>query len=89
MTRFIGILWRQGREGHSTWGMTAEMGSIKELIFFLPKVRSEELKVFNILRACELKFELNLGCTTENSLKFWQIPLAGVKIDYFLLTDRV
>ena len=41
----------------------------KELIFFV-KVKSNELKIFNILRAYKLKFGPNLGCRTENSINF-------------------
>ena len=45
----------------------------KELLF--AKVRSKELKIFNILWAYELKFWLNLGWTTETSSKFLQNSL--------------
>ena len=59
-------------------------GDLKNCSF--TKVRSKELKIFNILRAYELKFEPNLGCRAENSSIFWQIFLImfiGVKIWYF------
>ena len=35
-------------------------------LFFFAKVRSKELKIFNILRAYALKFEPNLDCRAEN-----------------------
>ena len=47
--------------------------------FFCSKVRSKELKTFNILRAYELKFRLQ----NWKFLNVWQISLAGVKIYYF------
>ena len=40
------------------------------------------MKVFNILRAYEQKFGPNLGCTTENPFKFWQIPLAAKELNH-------
>ena len=49
-------------------------------------VRSKELKMFNILRAYELKFEPNIGCRTKTSSKMLtKISLVGVKISYFSL----
>ena len=51
--------------------------------WFFAKVRSEELKFFNILKAYELKFEPNLDCRVETSSNFWQISLVGAKISYF------
>ena len=72
------IFGRYVRHEAPKWGS-------KELIFFA-KVRSKELKIFNIsLRAYELKFEPNLGCRAENS-NVWQISLLDmleVKIWYF------
>ena len=75
MTRFIGILWGQGQEGHTTFVLLGMSGADRQnrglknlffFFFFLAKVRSKEVKGFNILRAYELKFGPNLGCTTEN-----------------------
>ena len=40
---------------------------VKELAF--AKVRSKELKIFNILRAYELKFEPNLGAAELKILR--------------------
>ena len=57
------VFGRDVRRGALKWGS-------KELIFFF-KVRSKELKIFNIyMRAYELKFGPNLGCRTENSWNF-------------------
>ena len=49
------------------------------------KVRSTELKIFNILRAYELKFEPNLGHRAKSSFNFWKISAVGVKFSYFSL----
>ena len=40
------------------------------MILFV-KYKSKELKIFNILRARELKFGPNLGCRTENSFQIF------------------
>ena len=74
-------------EGHSfvfLVGMASakhQNGGLKTDSFV--KVRSKELKIFNILRPYELIFESNLGCRAENSSNFWQTSLLGVKIWYF------
>ena len=52
-------------------------------LFFVVKVRSKELKIFNILRANELKLGPSSGCRTENSFNFLKISLTEVKIYYF------
>ena len=65
------------RGGHSTvvWvGMSdaeRRYGGLKDFFFFFAKVRSKELKIFNILRAYKLKFGPNLGCRTKNVFIFW------------------
>ena len=51
-------LGRYVRRGAPKWGS------------YFVKIRSKELKIFNILRAYELKFEQNLGCRAENSVNF-------------------
>ena len=60
-----------GGGGHSTFawvgmsGRERRNGGLKNWFFFA-KVRSNELKIFNILRTYELKFGPDLGCRTEN-----------------------
>ena len=65
-------------------GMSGALyGGLKNWFFFA-KVRSKKLKIYNILRAKELKFEPNLGCrAVQKFFNFWQICLVGVKIRYF------
>ena len=64
------IFGRYVRRKAPKWGS-------EELIFFFfffceSKVYNmyKDLKLFNILRAYELKFEPNLGCRAENSSNF-------------------
>ena len=70
--------------GHSTlvWvGMSTverQNGGLKNWYFFCAKLRSKELKIFNISRAKELKFEPNLS-RAENMINFWH-SLVGAKI---------
>ena len=51
---------------------------------FFVKVRSDELKIFNIFRGYELKFVPNLGCITDNFSFFDKFQSQETKFIIFL-----